>query len=65
MKFRPVGVALFHADGRTDGHDEAKVGFRSFANEPKNFVGKPETKVKFGSPRRYGCVIKIDRIGTE
>ena len=23
MKFRPVGAELFHADGRTDGHDEA------------------------------------------
>jgi hypothetical protein len=23
MKFRPVGAELFHADGRTEGHDEA------------------------------------------
>ena len=23
MKIRPVGAEFFHADGRTDGHDEA------------------------------------------
>jgi hypothetical protein len=51
--------------GRTDRHDEANVGYRNFANEPKNLVGKPERKIKFGSSRRFGCVIKIDRIGTE
>jgi len=27
MKFRPVGTELFHADRRTDGHDEAKSRF--------------------------------------
>jgi hypothetical protein len=38
-----VGAELFHADretgGRTDGHDEATkliVGFRNFAQAPKN-----------------------------
>jgi len=24
MKIRPVGAKLFQADGRTDGHDEAR-----------------------------------------
>jgi hypothetical protein len=63
MKIRPVGVALFHADGRTDRHDEAKVGYRNFANELK--IGKPERNIQFGSSRRFGYVIKIDRIGSE
>ena len=27
MKIHPVGSALFHADGRTDGYDEAKSGY--------------------------------------
>ena len=27
MKIRPVGAELFHADGRTDGHDEANSRF--------------------------------------
>jgi len=33
MTIRPVGAELFHADGRTDGHD---VAFRNFAKAPKN-----------------------------
>ena len=32
MKIRTVGAELFHAGGRTDRHDEANSGFRSFAN---------------------------------
>jgi len=27
MKIRPVGAELFHADRRTDGHDEANSDF--------------------------------------
>jgi len=30
MKIRPVGVELFHADRRTDGHDEANLRFSQF-----------------------------------
>jgi len=30
----PVGAELFHAGGRTDGHDELIVTFRSFKNAP-------------------------------
>jgi hypothetical protein len=35
MKIRLVGVELFHAVNRTDGHDEATVAFPSFANKPE------------------------------
>jgi len=37
MKIRPLGVELFHADGRTEA-DMTKVivVFRKFANEHKN-----------------------------
>jgi hypothetical protein len=30
MKIRPVAAELFHADGRTDGHDEADSRFSQF-----------------------------------
>jgi len=30
MKIRPVGAELFHADGRTDRHDEANSRFWQF-----------------------------------
>ena len=30
MKIRPVGAALFRADGRMDGHDEANSRFSQF-----------------------------------
>jgi len=30
MKIHPVGVALFHSDRRTDGHDEANSCFSKF-----------------------------------
>jgi hypothetical protein len=30
IKIRPVGAELFHADGRTDEHDEAKCHFSQF-----------------------------------
>jgi hypothetical protein len=30
IKLRPVGAELFHADGRTDGHDEAISRFSQF-----------------------------------
>jgi len=35
MKNRPVGAEFFHADGRTD-LPMLIVGFRNFANAPKN-----------------------------
>jgi len=35
MKIRPVGAELFHADGRTDGHDEAKNRVSQFVNSLK------------------------------
>ena len=30
MKIRPVDAELFHADGRTDRHDEANICFSQF-----------------------------------
>ena len=33
MKIRPMGVELFHADGRTDKHHE-----KNFATAPKNKI---------------------------
>jgi len=43
LVFRPVGAALFHTDGRTDGQADRKtdmreliVAFRSSVNEFKN-----------------------------
>ena len=30
MKIRPVGAELFHAERRTDGHDEANNRFSKF-----------------------------------
>jgi hypothetical protein len=36
MEIFPVGAELFHADGKTDKHDEANGFFRNFANIPKN-----------------------------
>jgi len=37
MEFRPVVVALFHADGQTDMTKLIDV-FRNFANRPKNIL---------------------------
>ena len=37
MKICQVRAELFHADGRTDRHDEAYIRFSNFANVPKNF----------------------------
>jgi hypothetical protein len=36
MKIRPVGAKLFHADGGTDGHEEAKIAFQNFKKTKKN-----------------------------
>jgi len=43
MKIRPVGVKLFHADGRTDGEmDTTKllVTFRNFVNAPEIWLSE-------------------------
>ena len=39
MKIRPVGAELFHADGRTGGHDTTKliITFRNFVKATKNW----------------------------
>jgi hypothetical protein len=40
MNIRPMGAELFHADRRTDGHDEANsrffCNFAKSANKPQN-----------------------------
>ena len=36
MKIRSVEAMFFHADYRTDTHDEANTAFHSSANAPKN-----------------------------
>ena len=38
MKIRPVGAELFHADRRTDRHNEATVAFPSLAKALKNQI---------------------------
>jgi hypothetical protein len=40
MKIRPVGAELFHADGRTDGHDEAKSRFTQCAKVSYDMILK-------------------------
>jgi len=34
MKIRPVGAELFHADGRTDRHDETNSRLKQFGEDP-------------------------------
>ena len=36
IKIRSVGVKLFHADGRTDIHDEANSQFTQFCERARN-----------------------------
>ena len=40
MKIGPMGAELFHADGRTDIHEEVNSPFRNFAKAPKKQVKK-------------------------
>jgi hypothetical protein len=44
IKIGPVGAKLLHADGRTDGHDEANIRFLNFAKahkiDPKEAASK-------------------------
>jgi len=35
IKISPLVAELFHADKRTDRHDEANSGFRNFAKAPQ------------------------------
>ena len=38
MKTRTVGAELFHAEGQTDGLDEAYSRFHNSANSPRNVI---------------------------
>ena len=56
MKSRPVGNALFHAEGRTDVRADRRtdmtklmVAFRIFAKRPKNRCNKHSKNCNFGS----------------
>jgi len=42
MKIRPLGAELFHADRRTDGHDEANSRFSQFWNRA-SYIPAPYT----------------------
>jgi hypothetical protein len=52
MKIRPVGAELFHAERRTDRHNEITCLFRYFASAPKYSVvaicvtSKPRNKTE-------------------
>ena len=39
MKIRPVGAELFHADGRTNRHDEAQSRFSQFCERAQQTLG--------------------------
>jgi hypothetical protein len=55
MKIYPAEVDLFHADGRTDGHNESlKRDFRNFAN-----ALKPEVAVANMDKNRWKTQLPI------
>jgi hypothetical protein len=64
MKVRPVGAALFQADGRTDGQrdDEAKGRFAMFANAPTNGTDSRWLHVSWISDTAVCCCIKANFI---
>ena len=51
MKIRPVGAEMFHADGRTERHDEANSLLGYFVNAPRklNFTLGEAMKVQRGA----------------
>jgi len=57
MKIRPVGDALFHADGWTDRKNLTKliVSFRNFAKEPKNQsnIAEKTSQILLKKPVKY------------
>jgi hypothetical protein len=42
MKILPVGADLFHADRRTDGHNEANSGFSQFCERAEKGQEDPK-----------------------
>ena len=38
MEICPVGAELLHADGQTDGHDEAHTEFQNFSNASRTVL---------------------------
>jgi hypothetical protein len=53
MKILPVGVELFHVDGRTDGQTDVTkrtVLFSNFAKAPKVLSSAPKELIDFVTP---------------
>jgi len=59
MKLRPVGLELFHADGRTD-LTKLRVAYSNFPNAPTDRPGLWDT-----SDVLTGLIVKISRFGAE
>jgi len=53
MKIRPVGAELVHADGRPDGHNEAKSHFSQFWRKRLKTEGFGPVKQPADTERRY------------
>jgi len=70
IKIRPVGAALFHAGGRTDGRRNGQrdmtrliVAFRSCANAPKN-VHEELARQQPGFYQKRECLLNSCQDGT-
>ena len=56
MTIRPVGAELFHADGRTDGHDEANCRFSQFCEGAQ----KVNLYIVSSKPHFYSQSIRLE-----
>jgi hypothetical protein len=64
MKIRPVGAELFHAEGWTDGHDEANSRFSQFCERALKTVQHRHTKPQFEERRNPAAVVMTNVIIT-
>jgi len=48
MKIRPVGAELFHADGRTERHDDENKRFLQFCERSKKILRSAHTVYLWG-----------------
>jgi len=59
IKIRPVGAEVFHANGRTDVHEEANSGFSQFLlKRPKDNLLHPVDSFKVGTSL-FGCWLDL------
>ena len=58
INIRPVGVEVFHADGRTD-MTKLIVAFRNFAHAPINFLPSVVIQAQFLSQCRFRLRLKF------